>query len=151
MPVLTVCEALGHASEYNGKIVQIRDRVYGSMETAGFSGTDCPGIFVTEHKKWPSEIVWTMPTERDFILHPVDFSFDWPSRKSLDKKWVKLRKRLPDRCIVATFTGMFESMSHDKATKRNGWVIEGFGHLNGAPAQLVLKSADDASPLPNCR
>jgi hypothetical protein len=151
VPVLTVCEALAHASEYDGKVVQIRDRVAGGMEGAAFVGPDCPGIFVTEHKKWPSAIVWTMPSQRDLIVHPVAFSFDWSSDEILKKRWAVLRKRLPDRCIAATYTGMFESMSHDKLKKSDGWMIDGFGHLNSAPAQLVLKSADDVSPLPNCK
>jgi hypothetical protein len=29
-------------------------------------------------------------------------------------------------------------------------VIPGFGHLNAAPAQLVLKYADDVEEIPNC-
>lgn len=155
LPTLTVCEALGHAADYDGKIIRIRDRVRGSSEGAGFVGTECPSIYVTENKTWPSVIAWTMPSQTTFILHPVDFTFDWESSKRIHMKWGELRKHLPDRCIVVTYTGMFESWSREKATKRypNGWVreIPGFGHLNAEPAQLVLKSADDVSAAPKCK
>lgn len=155
IPTIDVCEALSHPEKYDGKMVHLRDRVYGTMEGAAFVGEGCPGIFVTEGKIWPSGVAWTMPTNLMFILHPVDFSFDWASSKRLQKKWAKLHKHFPDRCIAFTYTGMFESWSKEKARKtdRGGhvWEFDGFGHLNGAPAQLVLKSADDVAPIPNCK
>jgi len=152
IPTLTVCEALSHASEYNGKMVQIRDRMVGTDEGAGFFGESCPGVFVTEGKVWPSAIAWASPNES--ILHRVDFSFDWESSKKLHEKWHRLRKRLPDRCIAVSYTGMFESWSPEgsKWTDPRGTVVRipGFGHLNGAPAQLVLKSADAVEEIPDC-
>ncbi|MFI5103537.1 MAG: hypothetical protein ACHP79_01320 [Terriglobales bacterium] len=155
VPTLTVCEALTHASKYDGKIVRVRDRVAATDEGASFLGEDCPGIFTTDGKIWPSAIAWTMPSQSHFILHSVDFRFDWDSGKRVDKKWEQLRKHFPDRCIAVTYTGMFESWSPDKAKKTyaNGMTVEipGFGHLNGAPAQLILQSADDVSPIPNCK
>ena len=155
VPTLTVCEALANLEKYDGKMVQIRDRVYGTDEGASFVGESCPGIFVTDGKTWPSGIAWTMPTDAQFILHPVNFSFDRVSSKKLHKKWGKLRKRFADRCIAVAYTGMFESWSKEKARKTDPeghvWWFDGFGHLNGAPAQLVLKSADDVAPIPNCR
>jgi hypothetical protein len=154
IPTLTVCEALSHASEYDGKIVRIRDQVVATDEGASFLGENCPGVFLTDGKVWPSAIAWTSPTELMFILHPVDFSFDRASRKRLDKKWGQLRKRLPDKCIAVTYTGMFESWSQEKAKKRDPkgrlYEIPGFGHLNEKGAQLVVKSADDVAPIPHC-
>jgi hypothetical protein len=154
-PTLTVCEALSHASEYDGKIVRIRGTVYGTDEGAWFFGKDCPGIYVTEGKVWPSTIAWTGPTQLTFIIHPINFSFDPSSRQRIEKKWGRLQKHLPDSCIAVTYTGLFESWSKEKARKTDpeGHVYEipGFGHLNSAPAQLVLKSADDVEPIPNCK
>jgi hypothetical protein len=111
IPTLTVCEALSHASEYNGKIVKIRGQVVATDEGASFLGESCPGIFASEGKVWPSAITWTMPTRTETILHPVDFFFDSESRKKLEKKWTQLLKGLPDRCIAVSYTGMFESWS----------------------------------------
>jgi hypothetical protein len=154
IPTLSACEVLAHASDYDGKLVRIRGPVGATDEGAAFVGEECPGIFVTDSKVWPSAVAWTGPTNLMFILHPVDFTFDADSRKRIDEKWGDLRKRLPDRCIAVTYTGMFESWSRDKAKKKDpkGTVYEipGFGHLNEAPAQLVLKSADDVEAIPNC-
>lgn len=161
IPTLSVCEALSHASEYDGKMVRIRDRVVGTDEGTWFVGEECPGVFVTQGKVWPSTIAWTMPDSNcakhscaPFIRSAVDFKFDWESRKRLEKKWLEIRKRLPDRCIAVTYTGIFEAWSkaNSRIPHRDGWIeISGYGHLNGAPAQLVLKSADDVSAVPRCR
>jgi hypothetical protein len=95
------------------------------------------------------------PPDPTFILHKVDFTFDKASRKRIDRRWLQFRKHLSDKCITVSYTGMFESWSKEKARKTDpeGHVYEipGFGHLNGAPAQLVLKSADDIEPIPNCK
>lgn len=155
IPTLSVCEALSHASEYDGKMVRIRDRVVGTEEGAWFVGEQCPGIFVTEGKVWPSTIAWTMPSDLTFIIHGVAFDFDRESRKRIDSKWEKLREYLPDRCIAVTYTGMFERWSKQNSRKMDPkgtpYEISGFGHLNGAPAQLVLKSADDVGAIPGCK
>jgi hypothetical protein len=154
VPTLTVCAALRHRTDYDGHIVRIRDRATGTDEYSGFISDACPGILVTDRKVWPSSIAWTMPRSKDTILHPVDFSFDEESQKQLTKKWVELSKRVPDRCIEVTYTGMFEVWSKSKARRplKGGWQeLPGFGHLNGWGAQLVLKSADDVSVIPNCK
>jgi len=155
IPTLTVCEALSHAARYDGKIVRIRDRVVGTSESTSFLGEACPGIFVTDGKVWPSAIAWTMPTATSSIIHNVNFSFDWESGEKWNKKWSKLNKQFSDQCIAATFTGMFEIWSPSAArkldSKGNQYELLGFGHLNEKPAQLVLKSADDVIPIPNCK
>jgi hypothetical protein len=152
---LPVCEALAHSAQYNGKIVRIRGRVFGTDEGTWFVSNDCPGVFVTDGKVWPSNIAWTSPEDLTFILHPVDFTFDKNSLKRIDSRWRRLRKQFTDKCLEVTYTGMFESWSKDGATKRDPkghkYRINGFGHLNSAPAQLVLKSADDVTPIPNCK
>ena len=154
IPTLTVCEALSHAAEYDGKVVRIRDQVVGTSEGTAFLGETCPGIYVTDSKVWPSAIAWTMPTAKGSIIHPVDFSYDWSSDKKVKRKWRKLRTQMPDRCIAVVFTGMFESWSNSAAKKIDPgghYEISGFGHLNAAPAQLVLRSADDVAPIMNCK
>jgi|SRR5215472_4689707 len=153
-PTLKVCEVLSRASEFDGKILRIRDQIFSTDEGTWFVGEGCPGIFVTDGKVWPSSIAWTSPGQTEFILHPVNFSFDNASLARLAKKWKRLRKQISDGCIAVTYTGMFEVWSKEKARKThpNGIIeeIPGFGHLNGAPAQLVLKSADDVAAIPNC-
>ena len=153
IPTLTVCEALSHASEYDGRMVQIRDQVFGTEESASFVGDSCPGVLVTDGKVWPSAITLTMPGQLDTILHPVDFKFDEGSDERLQRKWDHMKDSVGNKCVVMAYTGMFEVFSKAKARKpyRDGWIeFSGFGHLNAAGAQLVLKSADDIVTIPNC-
>jgi hypothetical protein len=154
IPTLTVCEALSHASQYDGKLVQISDRISGTDEYTVFQGEGCPGVLVTDGKVWPSVIVWTMPEDSQRIIHPVDFKFDAASQKRLETKWQQMKSTVDSRCVTFTYTGMFEVWSRAKARKpvRGGWIeFSGFGHLNGSGAQLVLKSADDVSIIPDCK
>jgi hypothetical protein len=154
LPTLTVCEALTHAKEYDGKMVRVRGRISDTMEWTAFRGEDCPGALIIDGKEWPSSIVWTMPDDVDMIIHPVHFTFDQASQKELDKKWEVMKGTVKRSCVAVTYTGMFEVWSKAKARKpvRGGWTeFPGFGHLNGWGAQLVLKSADDLEPIPKCK
>lgn len=154
-PLLTVCDALSHPSLYDGKMVRIRGEIYSTDEGTWFVGEHCPGAFHSDGKVWPSTIAWTSPQDLTFIVHRVNFTFDAASVKGVQEKWAKLRKRFADKCIEVTYTGMFESWSKDNATKTDPkghkYFIKGFGHLNEAPAQLVLKSADDVTPISKCK
>jgi hypothetical protein len=87
-------------------------------------------------------------------LHSVDFTYDWDARHRLDIKYKRLRKRVPQACLVFTYTGLFETRTDWSASKMryaNGtFKYAGFGHLGGAPAQLLLRSEDDVEAIPNC-
>jgi len=153
-PTLTVCEALSHPSEYDGKIVRISDRIDGTDEWTAFVGNDCPQILVTEGKVWPSKIVWEMPANLDLTIHPVYFTFNEDSQKRLGEKWDHIKDKVDATCAAFTYTGLFEVWSKAKARKTapGGWVeFSGFGHLSGSGARLILKSADDVAPITNCK
>jgi hypothetical protein len=154
VPRLTVCEALSHPEEYDGKIVQISDRVTGTSEWTAFTSSDCPQILVTDGKIWQSAIVWQMPRNMDLIIHPVEFTFDLESQKKVNNKLERLRRTVSSSCAVFTYTGLFEVWSKAKARKPvpGGWQeYSGFGHLSGGGARLILKSADDVAILPACK
>jgi hypothetical protein len=96
-----------------------------------------------------------MPTiPSNLRLHSVDFTYDWQSSKRVDAKYHRLLRSGPRDCMVFTYTGLFETRrdwSTAKVTYPNGTSkVMGFGHLNDAPAQLLIKSSDDVSLVPNC-
>ena len=155
LPVLTVCEALSAPMKYNGRILTIRGRPSGSDEGYWVNGDGCPGVVTTDGFMWPSEISLAMPTlPRPLRLHSVDFTYDWDARHRLDAKYKRLRKRVPQDCLVFTYTGLFETRTDWSAQKMvyaNGrFSYAGFGHLGEAPAQLLLRSEDDVEAIPNC-
>lgn len=159
-PLLTVCQVLSNAGTFDGKIVQIRGRVVSTDEGSSFVDDDCEGTFKIGGKIWPSAIAWAMPSAYcrahscvPDILHPVNFAYNWASDKRIKTEYKALRNRLPGKCIEFTYTGMFEVWSKEGARRRykDGWIVRsGFGHLNSAGAQLVLKSADSVSAIPGC-
>src|SRR5258706_1418066 len=58
---LSVCQVLANPIRYDGGIVRIRGKVVGTDEGAWLSSDDCPGIFNTDGRPWPSLISLDMP------------------------------------------------------------------------------------------
>ena len=154
LPVLTVCEILARPLQYDGQLIHIRDVVRGTDEGAWFAGEQCPGVFVTEGIVWPSLISLEVPGHTMPQLHSVDFNYDLASQDRLIPKYKQLKRYLSEDCIAWTYTGVFETRkdwSGPEAKTIDQGRLRGFGHLNGAPGQLLLKSADDVSALPKCK
>jgi hypothetical protein len=152
-PTLTVCDILSQPLRYDGKLVRIRSWLKATDEGTWFTSDECPGILTTGKHIWPS-IIWfstpSMPTPNR--LHPIDFQLDSESEDRVEAKYRALKGRTPDRCIVWTYTGLFETRrnwSDAQAIDVNGDPL-GFGHLGKAPGQLIAKSADDVAVIPNC-
>lgn len=154
----TVCEVLAQPLKYDGHVIQIIGRVAGTDEGAWLVGDSCPGVFVSsERQVWPSTIFLTTPSATTLgrtRLHSVDFTFDFDSDRKQSQKYKELRRYMADRCIQWTYTGLFETRTDwSKAEVKypNGTTrVVGFGHLGEAPAQMILKSADNVSPIPEC-
>jgi len=151
-PILSVCEILSNPLQYDGQLIRIHDVIKGTEEGAWFAGEQCPEVFVTEGHAWPSLISLEVPGN-PFQLHPVDFSYDFASQDRLLPKYKQLKRRLSENCIAWTYTGVFETRKDwttPEARTIDPGRLRGFGHLNAAPGQLLLKSADDVSAIPNC-
>jgi hypothetical protein len=134
-------------------MVTIHGTLSSTSEGAWLVDHTCPGVFVTDGYTWPSALWITGPDQRG-ILHSVDFQFDQESALRLRPAYKRLQKRVPEECILATLTGLFETRrdwSQSKRVYANGTQkFLGFGHLGDAPAQLVAKSWDGATAAPGC-
>lgn len=153
---LTVCEVLSAPLRYNGRLITIRARVDGTDEGAWLVGNGCPNVLVTAEHVWPSEIFLAMPTlPAPLRIHQVNFKFDWDSQRKMEAKSEELKKSIPPECLAFTYTGLFETRedwSRAKLNYANGTSkYAGFGHLGEAPAQLLLRSADDVEAVPDCK
>jgi len=150
--ILTVCEILSNPLEYDGQLIRIRDATRGTSEGGWFVGDDCPDVLVTEGHVWPSLISLEVPGN-PFQLHAVDFSYDFASQDRLMPKYKQLKRRVSQDCIEWTYTGVFETRRNwdgPEAKTIDPSRLRGFGHANAAPGQLILKSADDVTAIPNC-
>jgi hypothetical protein len=154
--VLTVCDVLSAPLKHNGHVITIRGRVEGTDEGAWLVGGGCPGVFTTGEYVWTSAIYLAMPTiAAPLRVHPVNFKFDWESRRKTDAKYEELRRSAPAECLEFTYSGLFdtrEEWAGAKLVYPNGtWKYAGFGHLGDAPGQLLLKSEDDVTVVPDCK
>jgi hypothetical protein len=88
-------------------------------------------------------------------LHSPDFTYDVESERRVSDKAEKLAKSIPLSCLVSTYTGLFETRRDWDAARVNypngTSKVRGFGHLGGAPAELLVRSADDIEVDPHCR
>jgi hypothetical protein len=150
---VSVCEILRAPLEYNGRFVTIRGRMGTTPEGRWLVAGDCPGLLTTGDHVWPSEIWLALPGGH-LILHPIHFQFDEQSSRKFERRYKQLARRVPQGCIVATLTGIFETRedwSLVKMVYRNGSSqYAGFGHMGEAPGQLVTKSEDEVAADPNC-
>ncbi len=153
-PTVTVCDLLSQPLKYDGMLVRIHDRIEGTDEGNWFTSDKCPGVLVTNKYVWSSVIWFSTPSMTDPLrLHAIDFQFDPESRDRMVAKYRALKRRVPDRCVVWTYLGLFETRrdwSDPRAIKVDG-DPRGFGHLGEAPGQLIAKKAEDVAAVPNCR
>jgi hypothetical protein len=144
---LSVCEILSDPLRYDGHLVSIRGVTSGTSEGYWFIGTECPGIMKTAGYTWDSIIAIALPGS-PLQIHRVNFEFDSASERRLRAKYDQLSHRFPKDCITWTYTGLFET--------RRAWTWtslgtpRGFGHLGGAPGDLIIRSADAVRLLPKC-
>ena len=152
-PVVTVCDLMRTPLEYDGRLIQVRGRLSGTDEGEWLFGDGCPGALVTDGHVWPTAIWLTAPDHRG-VLHAPDFKLDEDSGRRFNRSYKRLRRRLPEQCIVSTLTGLFETRRDWSQFKRaypsGTWAFTGFGHLGEAPGQLVIKSEDEVAVVPNC-
>ena len=102
----------------------------------------------TDGYVWPSVLSLEYP---GYVqqLHRVDFEHDFAADHRIEKMYKRMRRRLPDKCLAYTYTGLFETRK--EWHKMLDGTPLGFGHLGGAPGALIIKSADDITPIPGCR
>jgi hypothetical protein len=156
-PLLSICDVLSRPLEYNGKLVRVSGKQQGTNEGVWLVTDKCPGVFVTNDYVWPTEI-WlayagTNPNPESEPA-AINFQFDFGSEKRAISKYRKLRRKAPAECLVFTFAGLFETRSDWSKSRiyyptNSTWRTLGFGHLNAAPAQLLLTS-EDVEIMPQC-
>ncbi len=137
-PVLTVCEALTYPDRYDGKSVVIVGRSSGTSE-GSWLVEDC-GLKVMRAEREFPPIVSTAYAESEFEPPPdLPNNFKW-NRRLLQAKLDEVKKttqlRSPTDIWAAVFGRLETKLPHDTFF---GEITGGFGHLSGAPAQLVWR------------
>lgn len=153
-PILTVCEALDKAAEYDKKVVIVVGASRGTSE-GSWIVEDCPGELVIDGRKWSHAISTTYYGDSTTLSGelvkgddpppPVPKGFRW-NKKTLREKLTDVKKTttlqvLPQYHYSDRWAAVYGRLEA-KTTRveiRGGLPMTyiGYGHLNGAAAQLV--------------
>lgn len=146
LPVIPICDLFQNLSAWKGKRVAVRGEFLTTMEGAWISGR-CKGGFFTDGYRWPVSLTFRSPAY-----------YSSETSKLYDPKWPEALasgKELAGRFSVvktATFVGLLRMRSEYFAyCGENGtYSANGFGHLSGAAAELIVDSVLDfgLAPLP---
>jgi len=148
---LTVCEVLSQSAAYNGKMVTLKGVDASTDEGLWVRGISCLPITIGG-REWPPVVSLVTP---DMALEETDFEFDEASWTRVGAEYKRRLSALPRNCVEFTYTGLFQTRSNwenFKLVYPDGRILYlGYGHLNFAPAQLIVKSADRVDSLPDCK
>jgi hypothetical protein len=139
IPILTVCEALRDPSQYDGQTVIVVGRSIATSEGSWLS-ENC-GLKLTAEGRTYSATISTAYAVSEFAPPPqMPKSFKWDKsalQHALDI--VKATTHLETKEHWGAVYGRLETAPTHEINLRDGSVatIVGYGHLNGAPAQLV--------------
>jgi hypothetical protein len=131
LPILTVCEALDKAAEFDGKVVIVVGTVAGTSE-GSWIGEDCLGELVIDGRKRGYAISTAYLRDGDDPPPPLPKGFRW-DKKALREKLTEVKKTTHRWAVYGRLevkTTRVEVRGDLRIT------FTGYGH-QGAPAQLV--------------
>ena len=145
IPVLTVCEALNDADQYEGKSVIIVGRTASTIEGRWLT-EDCGRKFVRGNREFDAQIS-TFYFVGDFApAPPLPDGFKWDKRL-LQQKLTQVKQTTElhtykDRRYNDRWYAMFGRLETHLprrifTTNKTEAYTDGFGHQSGSPAQLV--------------
>jgi hypothetical protein len=132
----TVCEILRNLPKYADKDVEIKGEWIQTYHGTTVRATCAEQLRTGDHL-WPNAIWVQFPWLEE--ENPVDFTAD---KDGLQRARNEGRKSSPDDVVLATFIGRLQARERLQVTRRKDGttVVNGFGHLNAYPAQLVVRS-----------
>jgi len=148
LPVIPICDLFQDLSKWKGQRIAVRAEIVGTSEGTWLSG-HCKSAFVTDGHRWPVLLTWGGPDylgagpEALFRMNDVSTSLtpktppEFRGHYSVD--------------TTATFVGRLRMRDKYLGVCRPGgdYIGNGFGHLNGAAAELIVESVRDAQVQPN--
>jgi hypothetical protein len=151
--VADVCDLFRDPVRWNGVMIQVRSPIERGAAEDGpwLTGGHCDAGIVVKGEKFPNLIYIQDPRNRKLCLHPVEFKRDQPSADAFS---AILQSVDPTKEYVwATVIGLFETRSPlgELIQQKRPWRYNGFGHLGGAPAQIIVKTMTDMRITPKKR
>jgi hypothetical protein len=146
LPVIPICSLFQNIRAYEGNRIAVRGELVTTMEGEWISGR-CQGMFVTDGYRWPVALNFGRPalcSEETTKLCDAQ----WPSKLPQNPNY--LVGGYSDGATTATFVGRLRMRAEYHAVcTSGGWYSgNGFGHLNGAVAELVVENIVNAEATP---
>lgn len=143
LTVIPICDLFQNLSVWKGRRVAVRGEFLSTMEGAWIGGR-CKGEFITDGYRWP--VFLTFGVAAPYSAQTASlYRPTWPS----PSKGADLQGQF-EVAKTATFTGQLRMRSQYNVTcLRNGTYLgNGFGHLNGAAAELIVENIRDVELTP---
>ncbi len=146
LPVIPICDLFRDLRAYQEKRIAVRGEFVSSMEGQWIVGR-CQGTFVTDGYRWPVALNFGQPADcspETTKLCDAQLPPKWPTNPDY------MMEGYSDGATTATFVGRLHMRSEYHAVcMPNGWYSgNGFGHLNGAVAELVVENILNAEATP---
>ena len=143
LTVIPICELFQNLPAWKGKRIAVRGEFVTTMEGAWIIG-ECKGGFITDGYRWPVSLTYDVRAPYSFQAVKL-YQPKWPS----PSKGEDLQGQF-DVIKTATFVGQLRMRSEYMVTcRRNGTYLgNGFGHLNGAAAELIVDGITNVEMTP---
>ena len=134
---------------WKGKRIAVRAEESGTFEGTWLSG-DCKDRFVTDGLQWPASVVEGSPAYHSGEDFDPLFGGDSKSLARARAKETELRRGRYNVSTVDTFVGTLRVRDQYFAEcQEDGQMFGyGYGHLNAAPAELMLEAVLDIDVTP---
>ena len=139
---ISVCDALHNLARYRSQVVEIRGEYVGAELIAG---KNCRPLR-SGNDEWPTRIMVERADRlADVVNERADFAFDLEAWENAIQALVALNRQYRENAVVyATVVGRLDTRDTlSTSPHRNG-----YGHLGGYPARLVVKTIRDVSITP---
>ena len=143
LEVVPICALFQNLSNGKGKRVAVRGEFVSTME-GWWIGGNCQGAFVTDGYRWPVMINLGVPAYHSKETAEL-YQAKWPAVSKGENF-----KGMPDAIKTVTFVGTLRVRSeyHVNCIPEGTYRAFGYGHLNGAAAELIVESIRDFELAP---
>jgi ankyrin repeat protein len=144
LPVISICELFDNLPKWRGMRIAVRGEGVSTFEGSWIVGR-CKGSFYTSGYRWPVALDYAVPA---YYSQEIA-RFIEPKRSpsaSISQKW----RGMHDVTTTSTYVGRLRMRKDYTAVcdERGEWVTNGFGHLNGATAELIVEAVLDTEVTP---
>jgi hypothetical protein len=144
--VVPICDLFRDLAAYKGELIAVRGEFTTTMEGQWIVGR-CQGGFVTDGYRWPVALNVGRPADCSPETTAV-CDAKWPAQWPRNEQY--MISGYSDGATTATFVGTLRMRSeYHVVCMQNGWYVgNGYGHLNGAVAELTVDNvlAPEATP-----